>query len=31
MRVTGGIYSGRQVRCPKGVIRPSMDILGNME
>ena len=39
MRVTGGIYSGRQVKCPKGVIRPSMDrmresvfsILGNME
>ncbi|MCQ2604573.1 MAG: 16S rRNA (guanine(966)-N(2))-methyltransferase RsmD [Spirochaetia bacterium] len=39
MRVTGGIYSGRTVRCPKGVIRPSMDrmresvfsILGNIE
>ena len=39
MRVTGGIYGGRQVKCPKGVIRPSMDrmresvfsILGNME
>lgn len=39
MRVTGGIYSGRQVKCPKGIIRPSMDrmresvfsILGNLE
>ncbi len=39
MRVTGGIYSGRLVKCPKGIIRPSMDrmresvfsILGNLE
>jgi 16S rRNA (guanine966-N2)-methyltransferase len=25
MRVTGGIYRGRIVKCPKGVIRPAMD------
>ncbi len=25
MRVTGGIYRGRRVICPKGVIRPAMD------
>lgn len=39
MRVTGGIYGGRIVKCPPGEIRPSMDrrreslfsILGNLE
>lgn len=39
MRVTGGLYRGRTVKCPKGVIRPAMDrmrvsmfsILGNLE
>lgn len=39
MRVTGGIYRGRTVKCPKGVIRPAMDrmresmfsILGNLD
>ena len=25
MRVTGGIYRGRRVACPPGVIRPAMD------
>ena len=38
MRVTGGKYLSRQVKCPKGVIRPAMDrmresqfsILGNI-
>jgi 16S rRNA (guanine966-N2)-methyltransferase len=25
LRVTGGKYSSRQVKCPKGVIRPAMD------
>ncbi len=25
MRVTGGLYRGRQVRCPPGDIRPAMD------
>jgi len=25
MRVTGGLYRGRQVQCPPGDIRPSMD------
>lgn len=38
MRVTGGRYRGRTVKCPKGVIRPAMDrmreslfnILGNI-
>lgn len=25
MRVTGGKYLSRQVKCPKGVIRPAMD------
>ncbi len=39
LRVTGGIYRGRRVRCPPGIIRPTMDrmreslfsILGNLE
>lgn len=39
MRITGGIYRGRTVVCPPGVIRPAMDrmreslfsILGNLE
>jgi 16S rRNA (guanine966-N2)-methyltransferase len=39
MRVTGGIYKGRNVSCPPGVIRPAMDrmreslfaILGDLE
>lgn len=39
MRITGGIYRGRTVICPPGVIRPAMDmmreslfsILGNLE
>ncbi len=39
MRVTGGLYGGRTVKCPPGEIRPSMDrrreslfsILGNLE
>ena len=39
MRVTGGSYRGRNILCPPGVIRPSMDrmrqslfsILGDME
>ena len=39
MRVTGGLYGGRIVKCPPGKIRPSMDsrreslfsILGNLE
>lgn len=38
MRITGGIYCNRQVKCPGGVIRPAMDrmresmfsILGNL-
>lgn len=38
MRVTGGRYRGRTIKCPKGVIRPAMDrmreslfnILGNI-
>jgi 16S rRNA (guanine966-N2)-methyltransferase len=25
MRITGGLYRGRQILCPKGDIRPSMD------
>jgi len=25
MRITGGVYKGRQVLCPPGVIRPAMD------
>ncbi len=25
MRITGGIYRGRTIQCPPGVIRPSMD------
>lgn len=39
MRITGGIYRGRKVVCPPGIIRPAMDmmreslfsILGNIE
>lgn len=39
MRITGGMYSGRKVECPRGVIRPAMDrmreslfsILGDLE
>ncbi len=39
MRITGGIYARRTVKCPPGEIRPSMDrrrealfaILGNLE
>jgi 16S rRNA (guanine(966)-N(2))-methyltransferase RsmD len=39
MRITGGIYRGRIIQCPPGVIRPAMDrmreslfsILGNLE
>jgi len=39
MRVIGGLYGGRTVKCPPGEIRPSMDsrreslfsILGNLE
>ncbi|MBI9102117.1 MAG: 16S rRNA (guanine(966)-N(2))-methyltransferase RsmD [Spirochaetales bacterium] len=38
MRITGGTYKGRTVKCPKGEIRPAMDrmreslfsILGNL-
>jgi len=38
MRVTGGMYSGRRIVCPPGIIRPAMDrmresvfaILGNL-
>ena len=38
MRITGGIYCNRKIKCPKGVIRPAMDrmresmfsILGNL-
>jgi len=38
LRITGGIYCSRQIKCPKGVIRPAMDrmresmfsILGNL-
>ncbi|MBN1648351.1 MAG: 16S rRNA (guanine(966)-N(2))-methyltransferase RsmD [Spirochaetales bacterium] len=25
MRITGGIYKGRTIKCPKGEIRPAMD------
>ncbi|MCL2481002.1 MAG: 16S rRNA (guanine(966)-N(2))-methyltransferase RsmD [Spirochaetaceae bacterium] len=25
MRITGGIYCNRRIKCPKGVIRPAMD------
>ena len=25
MRITGGIYGGRRLKCPPGVIRPAMD------
>ena len=39
MRVTGGLYKGRKIMCPPGVIRPAMDrmreslfsILGNLQ
>ncbi|MDX9800428.1 MAG: 16S rRNA (guanine(966)-N(2))-methyltransferase RsmD [Spirochaetia bacterium] len=39
MRITGGKYCSRQIKCPKGVIRPAMDrmresmfsILGNID
>jgi len=39
VRVTGGVYKGRNILCPPGVIRPSMDrmrqslfsILGDMD
>ena len=39
MRITGGVYRGRKVQCPKGLIRPAMDrmresmfsILGSLE
>ncbi|HAK46119.1 MAG TPA: 16S rRNA (guanine(966)-N(2))-methyltransferase RsmD [Spirochaeta sp.] len=39
MRITGGIYCGRTITCPKGIIRPAMDrmreslfsILGSIE
>ncbi|QEN07960.1 16S rRNA (guanine(966)-N(2))-methyltransferase RsmD [Oceanispirochaeta crateris] len=39
MRVTGGQYNGRTIKCPKGIIRPAMDrmresmfsILGSMD
>jgi 16S rRNA (guanine966-N2)-methyltransferase len=39
MRITGGQYRGRVVKCPPGVIRPAMDrmreslfsILGSLE
>ena len=39
MRITGGLYRGRTILCPPGVIRPSMDrmrqslfsILGDLE
>ncbi len=25
MRITGGVYRGRNIICPKGIIRPAMD------
>ena len=25
MRITGGVLRGRQIKCPKGIIRPAMD------
>lgn len=39
MRITGGIYRGRKIICPPGIIRPAMDrmresffsILGNLD
>ena len=39
MRITGGLYKGRKIICPPGVIRPAMDrmreslfaILGNLD
>lgn len=38
MRITAGLYKGRRIKCPKGIIRPAMDrmreslfsILGNI-
>ncbi len=27
MRITGGIYRGRTVACPPGIIRPAMDMM----
>ena len=38
MRITGGIFCNRKIKCPKGIIRPAMDkmresmfsILGNL-
>ena len=38
MRITGGLYRGRGIKCPPGVIRPAMDrmreslfaVLGNI-
>ena len=27
MRITGGIYRGRRIDCPPGVIRPAMDCM----
>lgn len=39
MRITGGLYRGRKITCPPGIIRPAMDkmreslfaILGNLD
>ena len=39
LRITGGVYTGRRVQCPPGIIRPAMDrmreslfaILGDIE
>ncbi|NQT57464.1 MAG: 16S rRNA (guanine(966)-N(2))-methyltransferase RsmD [Bacteroidetes bacterium] len=39
MRITGGVYRGRRITCPPGIIRPAMDkmreslfsILGNLD
>lgn len=39
MRITGGLYKGRKIICPPGIIRPAMDrmreslfsILGNLD
>ena len=27
MRITGGIYRGRRIVCPPGIIRPAMDMM----
>ncbi|HZJ88142.1 MAG TPA: 16S rRNA (guanine(966)-N(2))-methyltransferase RsmD [Sphaerochaeta sp.] len=27
MRITGGIYRGRRIACPPGIIRPAMDMM----